>query len=105
MNSYETNNTSKSKYYAFKGTQDHFDEDGYPVHTEKKKNTLAMCTGDRRVILVDDAGRFINPAGLYPQKVRLERWISVSKKVFADYINFLKTKKQLYLTSAEREAV
>lgn len=96
---------NETKYYAFRGTHDFLDEDGYPLHTEKKKNTLAMCTGPRHAILVDDAGRFINPAGLYPQTVRLERWMTVSKKVFTDYINFLKTKKKLYLTSAEREAV
>lgn len=104
--------TDTTTYYTYKGYQDDFNEDGYPIHIKEKlntrtgKDTFAKSTGVRKLIRVDDGGKFFNPKGMYVQRGGLiPRWMTVSDKAFNHYINFLKTKNMSYYLNAEREAI
>lgn len=95
--------TLETTYYTIKGQQDDFDEKGYPVQTFANDDTYAKSTGKKKLLRVDDRGQFINPLGLYHQRSRLDRFIPVSEKAFAYYLEFLKTKDAKYVLLANRE--
>lgn len=92
-------------YYTFSGKEDLEDDGGFPEQLKENDNTCAKICGIRRQIRIDDMGRFINPNGMYKQKIKQNRWVTVSQKVFNSYMHFLRTKKQSYLLHAEREAM
>jgi hypothetical protein len=92
-------------YYTFAGKEDLLDDDGYPCQLEENNLTYAKQVGKHTLLRLDRMGKFINPNGLYAQDMKASRWITVSKKVFTNYIKFLKTKQQSFYLYAEREAM
>ncbi len=92
-------------YYTIKGKQTSFNEAGFPVQDDENQYTYARETGKKKQIRLDDRGEFMNPLGLYAQRVKMERWVSVSDGTFASYLQFLKTKNQMFIRQAERNAV
>lgn len=97
--------TEDVTYYTFAGKEDLVDDDGYPVQLIENGYTYAKKFGKQTYVKLDRFGKFINPNGLYSQDLKSTRWISVSKKVFVNYIQFLKTKQQSFYMYAEREAM
>lgn len=92
-------------YFTIKGKQDDFDIDGFPVQEKENKDTLAKRSGNRRLVKIDNMGKFFNPYGMYASRANYERWLQVNEKTFNFYLNFLKTKNQSFLLNAERNAI
>ena len=97
--------TNETTFYTVKGKQDAFDEKGYPTQKEENQFTYAKITGVRRMLRLDDRGHLINPNGLYNDKVKLDRWVPATKEAFASYLEYLKTKNQMFIRQAERNLV
>lgn len=93
-----------TKYYTMTGSQDFLDDAGYPCHYKENKFTYAKETGRRRLIRLDRNTELYNPDGLYTQYRTDDRWIQVDGPTFTQYINFLKTRNQLFFRQAVRGA-
>lgn len=96
--------TQTTKYFTLTGKEDFLDEDGYPCQNKENKLTYAKETGRRRLIRLDKNTELYNPDGLYTQHRTDERWIQVDGPTFTQYINFLKTRNQLFFRQAVRGA-
>jgi hypothetical protein len=88
-------------YYTVKGKQDAFD-DGFPVQDKETLETCAKKSGTRLQIRIDDRGNLVNPCGLYNDKQKLDRWVPAPKSAFSSYLQFLRTKNQMFYRQAER---
>ena len=95
--------TETTVYYTLKGYEDKL-VDGYPVQDEENKYTFAKATGARKLLKIDDRGNFMNPLGLLSQKTRLDRFVPVSDETFSSYLDFLKTKREMFYLHAQRNA-
>ena len=89
-------------YYTIKGKQDYFDENDNPVQDKENRFTYAKASGRRKMIRINDHGELMNPAGLYNDKYKMDRWAQANEKAFASYLDFLRTKNEMYLRHAIR---
>lgn len=96
--------TKTTTYFTIKGKEDRV-ENGFPVQDKENQFTYAKQTGLRKMVRIDDRGELMNPIGMYPQKIKLDRWISISNSAFQSYLDFLRTKNALFLRQAQRNAV
>lgn len=88
-------------------------ENGFPCTEDKEKEMakIIYVNPPKYYVKVDSSGMLYNPMGLYEEGLLnkdlkyKKQWDyrEVNKKVFNLYINFLKTKNQAWLTSANRE--
>ena len=119
---YESSRTCLS--YTIVGKEEYLDDDGYPridkeedinVHAKLIHTKHEHTETTRFLAKCNKRGRLFNPLGLYDEGKTLRRkrhagkdeWSfrEVSQKVFANYIDFLKSKNLSYLHIADREVL
>jgi len=104
--------------YTISGREDFVDREGFfrigfqPIERAKVNPYVhAIKHQQRYLVKLGENGKLFNPYGLYSegmetkQRVGRPTWkfMNTTKSNFNQYINFLKTKNELFLKNAERE--
>lgn len=106
--------------YTVNGREDFIDKEGFfrinfqPIERAKLNPYVhAIKYQNRYLIKLDENGKLFNPYGPFTegmetkQRVGRPTWKfrNTSKNNFNQYINFLKTKNEVFLKNAEREMI
>lgn len=108
--------TSDKVYYTIHGKHDDLDVNNYPICDEDSKKDYAkrVVRSDEVIkyyIRVSKSGQPFNPIGIDQGKSHAKKhndlgdlypYLEVNKKVFRNYVDFLRTKNTLYLEHVAR---
>lgn len=121
-NNVEDKNTSKENMilYTVNGREDFVDEEGFfrikfqPIERAKLNPYVhAIKYQNRYLVKLDENGKLFNPYGPFTegmetkQRVGRPTWKfrNTNRNNFNQYVNFLKTKNEVFLKNAEREMI
>lgn len=102
----------ESVFYTIIGSEDYLLDGNQPcVNNEDSEKIFAKRIKDKRYILRNSAGNFLNPIDAFntpnPKATRngnsLWSWVEVEESTFAFYLRFLRTQNHTWLRQAERK--